>query len=114
MPYLTADAISLCLSQMAAHPAGAEVVFDYSEPRDRIDPAARADRDERAARVAATGEPILSHFVPKALHALLRGKHFDDIEDLDVRAMLAVLLDDVAPARSAAPQAGGHVLLART
>lgn len=114
VPYLTADAFALCLSQMAAHPAGAEVVFDYSEPRDRIDPAARADRDERAARVAAAGEPILSRFIPTELHALLREKHFDNIEDLDAPAMLARLLGDAAPARSAAPRAGGHVLLART
>lgn len=114
VPYLTVDAISLCLSQMAAHPAGAEVVFDYSEPSDRIDPAARADRDEREARVAAAGEPILSRFIPSDLHAMLRRYHFDNIDDFDVPAILVRLQGHAAPPRSAIPRVGGHLLLACT
>ena len=113
LPYLTAEAITATLSYIAAHPAGAEVVFDYAEPPDRIDEAYRARHQERAARVAAAGEPFLSYFVPDQLHAQLRGLGLSEIEDLDLPAMVARVTGQPAPA-SGARRAGGHVLIART
>jgi methyltransferase (TIGR00027 family) len=74
VPYLTKAAIGSTLSQIAAHPRGAEVVFDYGEPREMIDPALRPQYEARAARVAAAGEPFLSYFAPAELHADLRAR----------------------------------------
>lgn len=119
VPYLTLEAIELTLERIGAHPGGAEVVFDYGEPRDRIDPALRARYEERAARVAAVGEPFLSYFAPDDLHAKLSGFGFTEIDDLDAPSMVE-RLTGVRP-RAAAPSAtappsrsGGHVLFAAT
>ncbi len=110
-PYLTEGAIAATLAQIAAHPGGAEVVFDYSEPRDAIDPELRALHEERAARVAALGEPFLSHFVPQTLHEQLRAHGFTEIDDLDLPGIIARLTGQPPePAR----RAGGHVLFAAT
>ena len=110
VPYLTKEAIGSTLSQIAAHPGGAEVVFDYGEPRDTIDPALRPQYEARAARVAAAGEPFLSYFVPAELHRELRALGFERIDDLDTPAMLARLLGGAASAR----RSPGHVLFAAT
>ena len=110
-PYLTKEAIASTLSQIAAHPGGAEVVFDYSEPREALDPAVRAYYDERAARVAAIGEPFLSHFVPEDLHRQLHAQGFADIDDLDMPGLVARL---TGQAGDGARRPGGHVLFAAT
>ena len=108
VPYLTKDAIFATLAQIAAHPAGAEVVFDYSEPREDIDPALQAYYAERAARVAAVGEPFLSVFTPADLHAQLRGLGFPEIDDLDLPGIVTRLTGKApeGPARRAAGRAG--------
>lgn len=110
VPYLTADAIFRTLAQIAAHPAGADVAFDYGEPQEHIDPMVRAG--ELAARVAAVGEPFLSYFVPTELHRQLRGLGFNHIEDLDVPLMLIRLLGEHASAVRASRRSGGHILVA--
>ena len=110
VPYLTKEAISSTLSQIAAHPGGAEVVFDYGEPRETIDPALRRQYEERAARVAAAGEPFLSYFVPDELHEALLALGFERIDDLDTPAMLKRLLGGAASPR----RSPGHVLFAAT
>ena len=119
VPYLTREAVSATLRRIAAHPGGAEVVFDYGEPRDRVDPALRAQYAARAARVAAAGEPFLSFFVPEALHRELRALDFSRIDDLDVPAMIRRLAGDRGETRPAqgpasGPRSGGHVLFAAT
>ena len=119
VPYLTLEAIDLTLGLIAAHPAGADVVFDYGELRDRIDPALRAQYEERASRVAAAGEPFLSYFDPGELNAKLRSIGFIQIDDLDVPSMVERLTGVRAraaahPGTSPPPRIGGHVLLAST
>jgi methyltransferase (TIGR00027 family) len=81
MPYLTLPAIHATLDFVAAVPQ-AETVFDYVEPLEHQPPEARARMDAAAARVAAAGEPWISHFEPAALAGLLRAKGFTEIEDL--------------------------------
>jgi len=113
--YLTKAAVRSTLAQISAHPGGAEVAFDYAEPRENIDPAHRAPYEARAARVAAVGEPFLSHFDPPELHAQLHGLGFDRIDDLDVPAILVRLSGAPSPeagARASVRRAGGHVLIA--
>jgi len=114
VPYLTKDAIRATLAQIAAHPAGAGVAFDYGEPRERIDPALRAQHEERAARVVAAGEPFLSYFDPAELHGMLRGLGFEVIDDLDMPGMLARLAGAPPEAVETPRRSGGHVLIADT
>lgn len=89
--YLTAPVVMDTLASIAARPAPAEVVFDYSEPREAFAPEEQAMHQRRAARVAALGEPWITRFTPAALHADLTALGFDDIEDLD-RAAIATRL----------------------
>lgn len=110
VPYLTSAAIGSTLSYIAAHPAGSQVVFDYGEPLDAVAPELRAQYEERAARVAAAGEPFLSHFVPSELHRRLDRLGFDRIEDLDVPSIVSRVAGERAAA--ATPRSGGHLLFA--
>jgi len=117
--YLTKAAVGSTLSQIAAHPGGAEVVFDYGEPREMIDPAVRPQYEERAARVAAAGEPFLSYFIPAELHVDLRARGFGQIDDLDVPGMFARLSGDPGDPKElqhapSARRSGGHVIFAAT
>ena len=121
VPYLTKEAITSTLSQIAAHPGGAEVVFDYGEPREMVDAALRIQYEARAARVAAAGEPFLSYFIPADLHQALRGLGFAGIDDLDVPSIQARLFgasgdaQAAQAAQGASPRrSGGHVLIATT
>lgn len=111
VPYLTKEAIASTLSQIAAHPGGAEVVFDYGEPRENVDPALRAHYAERAKRVAEIGEPFLSFFHPAELHGQLRALGFSEIDDLDVPGMIARLTGQRS---DTGRRVGGHVLYAAT
>ena len=103
MPYLSREAIGATLSVVAAHPGGAELVFDYGENRDTVDPALRTQFEERAARVAAAGEPFVSFFEPAELCGWLEALGFDRVEDLDVPVMIVRVLgerDGVAESRA--------------
>ncbi|MET3664175.1 SAM-dependent methyltransferase [Caulobacter sp. 1776] len=112
-PYLTLQAITSTLAYVAGHPGGAEVVFDYGEPRDAVDPSLRPQYERRAANAAAAGEPFLSFFVPAELEGLLRRLGFDRVVDLDLPAILTRLFGDEA-AGAPLPRGGGHVLFAST
>jgi methyltransferase (TIGR00027 family) len=108
-PYLTEEAVFATLSELASWPGDAEVVFDYSNPRDRVtDAAARAHHDQLAERVAASGEPFRSHLDTPELHARAHELGFSEIEDLDRAALVARYLPDLAPAPGPGP--GGHVV----
>jgi methyltransferase (TIGR00027 family) len=108
-PYLTEEAVVGTLSELARWPGGAEVVFDYSNPRDRVtDSAARADHEQLAERVAASGEPFRCHLDTADLHARAHELGFSEIEDLDRAALVARYLPDLAAAPRPGP--GGHVI----
>jgi O-methyltransferase involved in polyketide biosynthesis len=66
--YLTRDAVLQTLRFVAASCARASrIVFDFSLPDEALGEAERKARAARAARVAAIGEPWISHFDPEAL-----------------------------------------------
>jgi methyltransferase (TIGR00027 family) len=111
LPYLTGEAITSTLAQIAGHPGGGEVAFDYSEPREALDPTLQAYYDERAKRVAAIGEPFLSHFRPEEMHAQLHALGFAEIDDLDMPGMVLRL---TGLQGDGARRPGGHVLFAAT
>ena len=111
VPYLTEDAVWTTLRFVAALPAGAHVVFDYSDPPDSLSPEARLNFERRASRVATLGERWLSHFQPARLHARLTGLGFCEIEDLGPPEIRARHFPRNPGSGS---EKGGHILRATT
>lgn len=109
VPYLTREAVEGTLAQIARFPGGAEVVFDYGEPREQIDPALRQQADERAQRVAAIGEPFLSYFRPDEIRQRLKALGFGVVEDFGLPDMLKRFFGPL-PDGAAPPKGGGHVI----
>ncbi len=108
-PYLTEEAVYATLGELARLPSGAEVVFDYANPPDRIKEAAtRSYHEQMAERVAASGEPFRCYFDSDALHARAHSLGFSEIEDLDRAALIARYLPDLPIAPRSGP--GGHVV----
>ena len=110
VPYLTEPAVFATLTVIAGMPAGTEVVFTYSDPPSAMSPRERAGRNATAARVAAAGEPWITHFHPGPLHARLRKLGFREIEDLGP-AEVAILYFGARP--GAPDRKGGHLIRAR-
>ena len=110
VPYLTRTAIDATLRHIAGLPAP-EVVFDYGEPPERHPPERRARVAAMDARVAAAGEPWITHFDPDELAAGLRDLGFTEIEDLGPDKLAARFFG--APADAAPRGAGPHVVRAR-
>jgi methyltransferase (TIGR00027 family) len=111
VPYLTEAAIRTTLATIAGLPGGAEVVFDYADPPHTLTPEQQASHAVRAERVAAIGEPWLSHFEPADLRALLLELGFAAVEDLGPPELAERYWPGVA---GVTPRRGGHVLFART
>jgi len=108
-PYLTEEAVYATLGELAQLPGGAEVVFDYANPPDRIEEAAtRTYHEQMAERVAARGEPFRGYFDSGDLHARARDLGFSEIEDLDRVALVERYLPDLPTAPRRGP--GGHVV----
>ena len=108
-PYLTAEAVYATLGELARWPGGAEVVFDYANPPDRIKEAeTRTYHQQMAERVAASGEPFRGYFDSEELHARARDLGFSEIEDLDRAALITRYLPDFPARPRSGP--GGHVV----
>lgn len=120
VPYLTEKAIDLTLGAIANLAGGAEVVFDYSNFPASLSPELLALHEERAARVAAVGEPFLTYFESTTLHGKLRELGFAGIDDVIGRCLVSGYLGQEAlAARSSGDggqprSGGGHVLFAAT
>jgi methyltransferase (TIGR00027 family) len=108
-PYLTREAISSTLDNIASVPASA-VVLDYTEPFENYSPGRRASLTAVAESAAARGEPWLSLFNPPELAAILRGKGFADIEDVGFAELVGRYSSQLAEGLQAGP--GGHVIRA--
>jgi methyltransferase (TIGR00027 family) len=109
VPYLTETAIFETLGFVATVP-GAEIVFDYANPPDQLDPAIRAAHQRRAARVASIGEPWLSYFDSEALAVRLNGLGTVEIDDLGPPEIQLHVFGNYDPPRA---RKGGHILWAR-
>jgi methyltransferase (TIGR00027 family) len=110
VPYLTGPGVEATLRAIASLHA-AEVVFDYSEPPSARSGQAQACRQARARRVAALGEPWLSHFDPPQLHALLASAGLDVVRDDHAGDLVR---DYLGLSRNPTRRSGGHVLHAST
>ncbi|MCX5481498.1 SAM-dependent methyltransferase [Kaistia geumhonensis] len=71
VPYLDDAAIASTLGVIAARRGGAELVFDYAEPPDRVGMLQRLAFLTLAGRAAALGEPIVSYFRPDEIEKKL-------------------------------------------
>lgn len=111
VPYLTPEAVRATLAAIASLAGGAEVGFDYSDPPNTLAAEHQARHAVRAERVAALGEPWLSHFEPSELRALLLEIGFTEVEDLGPPELAERYWPGAA---GRAPRRGGHVVLART
>ncbi|MFD6156226.1 class I SAM-dependent methyltransferase [Nocardia sp. NPDC060256] len=87
--YLSREAIQSTLRYMAAQATPVRLAFDYIPPAADAAPEHRAQLQARADRLAALGEPLLSHFTAAELAAELRTAGFDDVEDLSALELLA-------------------------
>jgi methyltransferase (TIGR00027 family) len=109
--YLTRDAIMTTLGAIAQNPGGGEVAFDYSDPKDKLSFLWRLSHAARAKRVADAGEPFISHFDAKDLHAELRRLGFTEIDDRNPRDLFGPMS---RTPRWLLPKRGAHMLVART
>ena len=109
VPYLTDGATFATLKFIASVP-GAEVVFDYANPPDQLGAKLQQAQAERAAHVAAIGEPWLSYFDSAKLKKRLHGLGVSDVEDLGPFEIQRYIFGIPEPTYSGA---GGHILWAR-
>jgi methyltransferase (TIGR00027 family) len=106
--YLTREAVFSTLDFIAGIPESA-VVFDYTEPFEKLFPERRARLTAMAESTAARGEPWLSFFAPSEIAAILHEKGFGDIEDLN----FADVIKHYSPELGNGLQSGGgHVIRA--
>lgn len=91
LPYLTLDAIRTTLTALAGL-GPVDVVLDYGEPVEDRDAEARRAYEERAARVAALGEPWVTFLAPERLREVLAGCGLGVVEDVDAVAYIRRLL----------------------
>jgi methyltransferase (TIGR00027 family) len=82
VPYLTEEAAWSTLRFIASLPAGAHVVFDYSDPPASLSAEMRILHDRRAARVAELGEGWVTYFEADMLRAGLVELGYSEIENL--------------------------------
>jgi len=109
VPYLTEAAIFETLKFVSLVPR-AEIVFDYANPPDQLDPAVRVAHETRAANVAALGEPWLSYFDSPELAARLAAlgaAEIDDLGPVEIQRRIFHRPDPIPTGR------GGHILWAR-
>jgi methyltransferase (TIGR00027 family) len=119
VPYLSREAIEATLAMIGGLAGGAEVVFDYRDPPETMTPERRRYEEQRAARVAAVGEPFLSDFGPDELHRLLHAHGFAEIRDLGQRDVVVAvtpprILAECEARIAAVGDRGGHVVWAAT
>lgn len=90
VPYLTREAVEATLVMVGRGTApGSEIIFDYAESPDRLDPVRRAAFEVMARRVASIGEPFMTFFAPDEVARLLAACGFGWLDDLDADALNA-------------------------
>jgi methyltransferase (TIGR00027 family) len=96
-PYLTNDAVLETLAYLAmVTRAGGGVAFDYAPDPARMTEIHRLAYERLSARVAAAGEPFLSHFDPGELALILRGLGFRVAQDVPAESLNARYFHDRA------------------
>jgi methyltransferase (TIGR00027 family) len=89
VPYLTTEAFRATVRVLARLPAGSEVVFDYSQPREAPPEREQLMLDSLSARVAQAGEPFQLFFTPPQLTEELEWLGMGVVQDFDGAALTA-------------------------
>ncbi len=110
VPYLTEAAIAQTLAIIAARAGGAEVVFDYAEPPDRVGVLQRLAFLTLAGRTAQLGEPFVSYFRPEEIAKRLTALGFSVAASLSGPDLGRLYAGGPSPLDEAEV---GHVLHAR-
>jgi len=108
-PYLREEEIFSTLRFIGSLSGLSHVVFDYSDPPETLSAEARAFHDERANLVEACGEPWVSYFDPRELHAKLATLGLSKVEDLGPREIRSRFFPE---RMGSLAERGGHILLA--
>jgi methyltransferase (TIGR00027 family) len=86
--YLTRDAITATLHQVAALAPGSRLVMSFMLPIERLDPEVRPGVERAAEGARASGTPFISFFTPTEMLALARDAGFKTVQHVTA-AMLA-------------------------
>jgi methyltransferase (TIGR00027 family) len=111
--YLTRDAITRTLREVASLAPGSTFVMSFMLPFDRVDPEVRPGMERAAEGARANGTPFVSFFEPEAMLALAREAGFPHVEHVASGALaeryFAGRSDGLRP-----PNAAEDLLVART
>jgi O-methyltransferase involved in polyketide biosynthesis len=86
--YLTRDAVTATLHQVAALAPGSRLVMSFMLPIERLDPEVRPGVERAAEGARASGTPFISFFTPTEMLALARDAGFKTVQHVTA-AMLA-------------------------
>ena len=86
--YLSRDAVTALLRQVAALAAGSTLVMSFMLPIELVDPEVRVGVERAAEGARASGTPFISFFTPADILALARDCGFKDVQHVSA-AMLA-------------------------
>lgn len=85
--YLTRDAITATLRQVATLAPGSTLVMSFMLPIELADPEVRPGIERAAAGARASGTPFISFFTPAEMLALGRDAGFRDVEHVSAAAL---------------------------
>jgi len=85
--YLTKDAITKTLRQVAALAPGSTLVMSFMLPIELLDPAIRPGVERAAEGARASGTPFISFFTPAEMLAMARDAGFERVEHVSADAL---------------------------
>jgi O-methyltransferase involved in polyketide biosynthesis len=85
--YLTEDAISATLRQIAALAPGSTLAMSFMLPIEMADPEVRPGVERAAAGARANGTPFISFFTPAEMLALARDAGFKDVQHVSAATL---------------------------
>jgi methyltransferase (TIGR00027 family) len=85
--YLTLDAITATLRQVAELAPGSKLVMSFMLPLELADPAVRPGVERAAAGARANGTPFISFFTPREMLDLARSAGFRDVQHVSADSL---------------------------
>ena len=85
--YLTLDAITATLRQVASFAPGSTLAMSFMLPMELLDPEVRPGVERAAAGARASGTPFISFFTPAEMLALARAAGFRDVRHVSAAAL---------------------------
>jgi methyltransferase (TIGR00027 family) len=113
VPYLTTEAFTATLGDVARLPEGTAVSFDFAFPPEALSPKRRAIFDRLAERVAAAGEPFRLFFTPEQLERELGALGFGQVEYTSTDKLNELYFRDRADGLKLSPVGIGMLATAR-